>query len=89
MGPPLLRCACSPCSPYCSSAPVLFKKLGAERRAPRTDEPLTHLASPRGGKSGLDSVLTKYFDPVAVLVLASRTSAAFGKGLTIETLGIS
>ena len=31
---------------------VLFKR--ADRRAPRTDEPLTYFASPAGEKSGLE-----------------------------------
>ena len=43
--PPGLRCACLPCSTYCSSAPAR-----AKRRAPRPDAPLTHFASPRGEK---------------------------------------
>ena len=30
-----------------------------KRRAPRTDGPLTHFASPRGEKSGLDELLMK------------------------------
>ena len=46
--PPLLRCACSPCSTDCESTPVLVK-----RRAPRTDRPLMHFASPPGEKCGL------------------------------------
>ena len=33
---------------------ALFRKLGAEQRAPCTDRPLTHFASPRGEKSGLE-----------------------------------
>ena len=36
-----------------SSTPALFKKLGAERRAPCTGEPLAHFASPAGEKRGL------------------------------------
>ena len=32
----------------------LLKKWGAKRRAPRTDGPFMHFASPRGEKSGLD-----------------------------------
>ena len=41
--PPGLRCACLPCSTYCSSTPAR-----AKRHAPRPDDPLTHFASPRG-----------------------------------------
>ena len=33
----------------------MFRKLGAERRAPRPDGLLTYFASPRGEKSGLQS----------------------------------
>ena len=44
-GPPFFRYSCSPCSPYCSSTPPR-----AKRRAPRTDGPLMHFASPSGGK---------------------------------------
>ena len=43
--PPGLRCACLPCSTYCSSTPARAKRL-----APRPDGPLTHFASPRGEK---------------------------------------
>ena len=42
--PPLLRCACSPCSTYCSSTPPL-----AERRAPCTDGPWILSARRLGG----------------------------------------
>ena len=38
--------------PYCPSTPPLVK-----RRAPRTDGPLTHFASPPGEQSGLDAML--------------------------------
>ena len=43
--PPGLRCACLPCSTYCSSTPARAKQL-----APRPDGPLTHSASPCGEK---------------------------------------
>ena len=46
--PPGLRCACLPCSTYCSSTPARAKRL-----APRPDGPLTHFASPRGEKCRL------------------------------------
>ena len=46
--PPGLRCACLPCSTYCSSTPARAKRL-----APRPDAPLTHFASPRGEKCRL------------------------------------
>ena len=46
--PPGLRCACLPCSAYCSSTPARAKQL-----APRPDGPLTHFASPRGEKCRL------------------------------------
>ena len=41
--PPGLRCACLPCSTYCSSTPARAKRL-----APRPNGPLTHFVSPRG-----------------------------------------
>ncbi|MDE0296304.1 MAG: hypothetical protein OXI93_19125, partial [Bryobacterales bacterium] len=37
------RCACLPCSTYCSSTPARVQRL-----APRPDGPLTHFASPHG-----------------------------------------
>ena len=53
IGPPLLRCACLPCSPYRSSTPLLPKKWGAKRPASRTDGPLMHFASTLGEKCRL------------------------------------
>jgi hypothetical protein len=64
-GPPLLRFACSPCSTYCPSTPPLVK-----RRAPPTDRPLMHFASPPGEKCGLE---------IISLRRASFCGAAFGE----------
>ena len=46
--PPGLRCACLPCSTYCSSTPARAKRL-----EPRPGGPLKHFASPRGEKCRL------------------------------------
>jgi hypothetical protein len=58
-GPPLLRCAGSPCSTDCESTPPLVK-----RRAPRTDGPLMHFASPPGEKCGLGVCPTERKSPI-------------------------
>ena len=58
--PPGLRCACLPCSTYCSSTPARTKRLApfsSARLAPSPDGPLTHFASPRGEKCRLEAVL--------------------------------
>ncbi len=59
-GPPVLRCACSPCStdwrgnvgPEADAA-RREARATSEQRAPRTDGPLMHFASPRGEKCEL------------------------------------
>ena len=68
-GPPLLRCACSPCSTYCESTPAVVK-----RRAPRTDGPLTHFASPGDEKCGL-SILSLEDRTLRDIVTLARKDA--------------
>ena len=45
----VVRCACLPCSTYCSSTPARAKRLApfsSARLTPSPDGPLTHFASP-------------------------------------------
>ncbi len=55
--PPGLRCACLPCSTYCSSTPARAKRLApfsSARLAPSPDGPITLFVSPRGETCRLD-----------------------------------
>ena len=76
---PGLRCACLPCSTYCSSTPARAKRLApffSTRLAPSLDGPLTHCTSPRGEKCRLG------FDAIwkAPLIAPCRRFSFFSMG---------
>ena len=86
--PPGLRCACLPCSTYCSSTPARAKRLApfsSARLAPSPDGPLTHFTSPRGEKCRLTANVTVSEEEIAANVPAYSIPASVMTTIEGET----